>query len=61
VTGILCRTEAELIRALPRAMMLDPEACRAHAMIRFDRAVVAERYIDAYQLVPAFATAVLSN
>jgi glycosyltransferase involved in cell wall biosynthesis len=55
VTGILCRSEAELVRALPRAMMLDPEACRAHAMARFDRAAVAERYIDAYRLVPAFA------
>jgi glycosyltransferase involved in cell wall biosynthesis len=57
VTGILCRTEAELVQALPRAMALSPEACRAHAETRFDRAVVAERYIDAYQLVPGWTPA----
>jgi hypothetical protein len=39
-------------------MALDPEACRAHAETRFDRAVVAERYIDAYQLVPGRTPAV---
>jgi glycosyltransferase involved in cell wall biosynthesis len=53
VTGILCRNEAELVQAVPRAMALDPAACRAHAETRFDRAVVAERYIDAYRLVPS--------
>jgi glycosyltransferase involved in cell wall biosynthesis len=58
VTGILCRDEGDLVRALPRAMTLDPAACRAHALARFDRAAVAERYIDAYRLVPAFAARV---
>jgi glycosyltransferase involved in cell wall biosynthesis len=57
VTGILCRTEAELVDAVPRAMALSPEACRSHAEARFDRTVVAERYIDAYQLVPGRAPA----
>jgi hypothetical protein len=56
VTGILCHSEAELVKALPRAMTLNSENCRAHAMARFDRAVVAERYIDAYRLVPAFSS-----
>jgi glycosyltransferase involved in cell wall biosynthesis len=57
ITGILCRTEAELVHALPRAMTLNPDACRAYAEAHFDRAVVADRYIDAYQLVPGWNAA----
>ncbi|MFL5761102.1 MAG: glycosyltransferase family 4 protein [Thermomicrobiales bacterium] len=58
VTGILCRNEAELTRALPRAMALDPMACRTHACARFDRAAVAARYIDAFELVPDVVAAI---
>ncbi len=51
VTGILCRNEAELAAALPRAMALRPEDCRAHALARFDRRAVAEQYVAVYAAV----------
>ena len=51
VTGVLCRTEAEMVAALPRAMALDPAACRAHAEARFSRDAIARRYLDLYAMV----------
>jgi glycosyltransferase involved in cell wall biosynthesis len=49
VTGILCADEEEMARALPRAMRLDPEACRAHVAANFDRPLIAQKYLDLYQ------------
>jgi glycosyltransferase involved in cell wall biosynthesis len=53
VTGILCGDEAEMAAALPRAMALDPAACRAHVAARFDRRVIAERQAAVYDRVLA--------
>lgn len=51
VTGILCDDEAAMARALPRAMGLDPAACRAHADARFSRAAITRQYLDLYASV----------
>lgn len=53
VSGILCADEAEMARALPRAMALDSEACRAHVAAHFDRRVVAQRQLAIYEAVLA--------
>lgn len=49
VTGILCADEDEMIRAIPQAMRLRPEDCRAHALAMFDRDLIARRYLDIYE------------
>jgi glycosyltransferase involved in cell wall biosynthesis len=51
VTGILCADEDEMARAIPRAMALDPAACRAHAETAFDRARIARQHLDLYARV----------
>ncbi|MDQ3514997.1 MAG: glycosyltransferase family 4 protein [Chloroflexota bacterium] len=48
VTGILCDDEAGMVAAIPRAMGLDPAACRAHAEATFARPVIARQYADLY-------------
>lgn len=53
VTGILCADEEEMIAAIPRAMEIDPEACRAHVAAHFDRPIIARRYLELYQRVLA--------
>jgi len=53
VTGVLCADEEEMIRAVPRAMALDPAACRAHAAANFDRNLIAEQYLSVYERVLA--------
>jgi glycosyltransferase involved in cell wall biosynthesis len=53
VTGILCADEEEMALAIPRAMALDPVACRAHAEAHFDRALIARRYLALYERVLA--------
>jgi glycosyltransferase involved in cell wall biosynthesis len=53
VTGILCRDEEEMARAIPRAMELDPEACRAHAESLFNRDRIAREYLSIYEQVRA--------
>lgn len=49
VTGILCDDEADMSQALPRAVALNPTACRAHAEEHFSRPVIASRYLAAYE------------
>jgi glycosyltransferase involved in cell wall biosynthesis len=53
VTGILCDDEDEMARAIPRAMKLDPHACRAHAESHFDRDLIATQYLNVYEAVVA--------
>ena len=51
VTGILCDDEDAMVRALPRAMALDPSACRAHAEAHFARDVITGEYLEVYSSV----------
>jgi glycosyltransferase involved in cell wall biosynthesis len=51
VTGILCDDEAAMARALPRAMTLDPGACRAHAEARFSRETITRQHFALYASV----------
>jgi glycosyltransferase involved in cell wall biosynthesis len=51
VTGILCGDEEEMVRAIPRAMRLDPTACRRHAAALFDRDMIARQYLALYEQV----------
>ncbi len=51
VTGILCADEEEMARAIPRAMALDPAACRAHVAAHFDRGLIAQQHLALYQRV----------
>jgi len=44
VTGVLCADEEDMAREVPRAMTLDPAACRAHAEALFDRDRIAGQY-----------------
>ena len=53
VTGILCADEEEMARAIPRAMALDPAACRAHAEALFDRDRIAGQNLSIYERVLA--------
>jgi glycosyltransferase involved in cell wall biosynthesis len=53
VTGILCADEEEMVRAIPRAMALDPAACRAHAEALFDRDKIAQQYVALYERILA--------
>ena len=53
VTGILCESEGDMMRAIPRAMRLDPVRCRAHAKAQFDRPEITRRYVDLYESVIA--------
>jgi glycosyltransferase involved in cell wall biosynthesis len=53
VTGVLCADEEEMARAIPRALALDPAACRAHAEAHFDRALIANRYLTLYERILA--------
>ncbi|HWV22942.1 MAG TPA: glycosyltransferase family 4 protein [Thermomicrobiales bacterium] len=53
VTGILCADEEEMIAAVPKAMTLDPEACRAHVAAHFDRPIIAKQYLRLYESVLA--------
>jgi glycosyltransferase involved in cell wall biosynthesis len=47
-TGILCDDEEEMVRAVPRALQLDPAACRAQAERLFDRRQIARQYLEIY-------------
>ena len=51
ITGMLCRTEAEMIQVLPAAMALDPTACRQHAEAHFSRDAIARRYLALYRTI----------
>ncbi len=57
VTGILCESEGDMVRALPRAMRLDPVRCRAHAKAQFDRPAITRKYVDLYESVIAESAA----
>ena len=57
VTGVLCADEEEMAREIPRAMSLDPAACRAHASALFDRERIARHYLAVYEEVLAARTA----
>lgn len=51
MTGYLGATEGELARLLPRAMALDPAACRVHAAAHFDRPAIAQQQMNVYERV----------
>jgi glycosyltransferase involved in cell wall biosynthesis len=51
VTGVLRADEDEMALAIPRAMGLDPAACRARAAALFDRDLIARRYLALYERV----------
>jgi glycosyltransferase involved in cell wall biosynthesis len=53
VTGVLCADEAEMVEAVPRALGLDPAACRAHAAAMWDRELISRQYLDVYERVLA--------
>jgi glycosyltransferase involved in cell wall biosynthesis len=50
VTGALCDRYEDMAAALPQVMALDPAACRAEAMSRFDRSNIGQQYVDQYEL-----------
>jgi glycosyltransferase involved in cell wall biosynthesis len=52
-TGVLCADEDEMVCAVPRAMALDPQACRAQAERLFDREQIARQYMEIYETVLA--------
>lgn len=52
-TGVLCADEEEMVRAVPRAMALDPAACRAQAERLFDRERIARQHMEIYERVIA--------
>ncbi len=56
VTGILCADEEDMVRAIPRAMALDPQTCRAHIAAHFDRALIAHQYLALYERVLGLRT-----
>jgi glycosyltransferase involved in cell wall biosynthesis len=53
VTGVLCADEAEMAKAVPKAMTLDPAACRRHAEALFDREMIAGQYLAIYEQILA--------
>lgn len=57
VTGYLCADEAEMVATLPRAMTLDPHACRSLMADRFDRSVIAQRQLEIYERILGGVTA----
>jgi len=57
VTGVLCADEDAMAREIPRAMTLDPAACRAHAEALFDRDRIAQQHLALYEQVLASRTA----
>jgi len=57
VTGYLCADEAEMVAALPRAMTVDPGACRSLMVERFDRPVIARRQLTVYERILGGVTA----
>ena len=48
VTGVLCADEEEMAAAIPRAMELDPDACRAHAAEMFDHHLISKQHLDLF-------------
>lgn len=61
VTGILCADEEEMARAIPRALALDPAACRAHVAAHFNRDLIARRYLDLYESILDIPAAAFSG
>lgn len=53
VTGVLGADEEALVAAVPRALALDPAACRARAERLFDRDVIAHQHLAVYQALVA--------
>lgn len=51
VTGVLCADEAEMAEAVPRAMALDPAACRVQAERLFDRDMIAKQYREVFEQI----------
>jgi glycosyltransferase involved in cell wall biosynthesis len=51
VTGFLCKDEAAMAAAIPKALKLDPQACRDHAAALFDRDFIAKKYLALYERV----------
>lgn len=51
VTGFLCADEDEMVAAIPRAMSLDPAACRAHVEANFDRPIITKRLLTLYERI----------
>ena len=48
ITGFLCPDEEAMAAAVPRAMELDPEACRAHSAEMFDHHMISRQYLDLF-------------
>jgi glycosyltransferase involved in cell wall biosynthesis len=55
VTGIITDNPAQLPGAIDLARQLDPAACQAHVVARFNTGLMAARYEDAYRRVLAEA------
>ncbi len=56
VTGFLVRDVAEMAEAMRQVHRIDPEACRAAALARFEESAMVARYGDLYsRLCPAHA------
>jgi glycosyltransferase involved in cell wall biosynthesis len=51
VTGYLCNDEEGMVKAIPKAMKLDPAQCRAHAEAKFGRDLIAQQYMSIYERV----------
>ena len=52
-TGFVCRSQAEMIDAVPRAATLSRRACRMHVETHFSALRMAEMYETAYRTVAA--------
>jgi glycosyltransferase involved in cell wall biosynthesis len=53
VTGVLCQRAEQLPEAIGRAATLDPRACRADALARFDTTAMVAGYEAAYRIALA--------
>ena len=56
-TGVIAADADDFPRALDAAAQLDPAACRADALARFDTPAMAEGYLRAYRNVASLAAA----
>ncbi len=52
-TGFLVRDAAEMARAIPRAVEIDPAACRRAAEARFSAGAMIARYLEIYERLAA--------
>ena len=48
LTGFIVDSEEEMAHAVPRTLEISPQHCRSQALLRFDAALMVERYLKLY-------------